>query len=144
MITGTIAVVIGIAMIACAGNGEWGAFAVGAVIVVLLLALGSASREQDRAYLNWEHYWATGEAPGRKANKPKHRKTIDEIQTERGLTKAGDEWTAGKVGKEETTYPCPGCGEMMNEDHRVEYSSGTVYVTYKCKRCGKDLPVKVK
>ena len=60
MITGAIALVFIIAMIACAGNGEWGPFAVGAVIVVILLALGSASRKSDRAYNNFVDYWADG------------------------------------------------------------------------------------
>lgn len=60
MITGTIAVVFIIAMIAAANNGEWGSVAIGAVVVVVLLALGSASRETDRAYNNVVDYWAKG------------------------------------------------------------------------------------
>ena len=60
MITGTIAVVFIIAMICAANDGEWGSVAVGAVIVVVLLALGSASRETDRAYNNMVDYWAKG------------------------------------------------------------------------------------
>ena len=58
MITGAIAVLFIIAMIAAGGNGEWGSVAVGAVIVVLLLALGSTSRKQDRAYNNFVDHWA--------------------------------------------------------------------------------------
>lgn len=64
MITGAIAIVFIIAMIACADNGEWGSFAVGAVIVVLLLAIGSAGREQARAHNNFVRYWSDG-GPGR-------------------------------------------------------------------------------
>ena len=60
MITGTIAAVFIIAMIAAANNGEWGSVAIGAVVVVVLLALGSASRETDRAYNNMVDYWAKG------------------------------------------------------------------------------------
>lgn len=66
MITGILSVVIGIAMFAAAGNGEWGSVAIGAVIVVLLLGLGSASRESDRAYNNWVDYWAKGGPEKRK------------------------------------------------------------------------------
>ena len=45
----------------CAGsNGELGSAAVGAVVVVLLLAIRGASREQDRAYGNFVDYWASG------------------------------------------------------------------------------------
>ena len=65
MITGTIAAVFIIAMIAAANNGEWGSVAIGAVVVVILLALGSASRETDRAYNNMVDYWAKG-GPDRK------------------------------------------------------------------------------
>lgn len=65
MITGLIAVVFIIAMIAAGGNGEYGAVAIGAVIVVLLLALGSASRKCDRAFGNFVNHWEKG-GPGKK------------------------------------------------------------------------------
>ena len=65
MITGAIAVVFIIAMIAAGNNGEWGSVAVGAVIVVLLLALGAAGRQGSRAYNNFVDYWADGD-PDRK------------------------------------------------------------------------------
>lgn len=65
MITGTIAVVFIIAMIAAGDNGEWGSVAVGAVIVILLLALGAAGRQESRAYNNFVDYWADG-GPDRK------------------------------------------------------------------------------
>lgn len=58
MITGAIAVVIVIAMIAAADNGEWGSVAVGAVIVLLLIGLGCAFRDTNRAYNNFVDYWA--------------------------------------------------------------------------------------
>lgn len=61
MITGAIAVVFIIAMIAAGNNGEWGSVAIGAVIVVLLLALGSTSRKQDRAYNNFVDHWANND-----------------------------------------------------------------------------------
>ena len=60
MITGAIAVLFIIAMIASASNGEWNAVAVGAVIVVLLLALGSAFRTTTKACNNFVDYWAKG------------------------------------------------------------------------------------
>lgn len=65
MITGIIAVLFIISMIASAGNGEWGSVAVGAVIVVVLLALGASSRESDRAYNNAVDYWANERKRGR-------------------------------------------------------------------------------
>ena len=60
MITGIIAVIFIIAMIAAGGEGEWGAVAVGAVIVVLLLGFGSESRKTDRAVNNFVDYWSKG------------------------------------------------------------------------------------
>lgn len=60
MITGALALVFLIAVIAAANNGEWGTVAVGAVIIVLLLALGSAGRTTSRAYNNFVDYWADG------------------------------------------------------------------------------------
>lgn len=66
MITGALAIIFLIAVSCALANGEWGTVAVGAVIIVLLLALGSASRTQDRAYNNFVDYWADG---GPKRNK---------------------------------------------------------------------------
>lgn len=60
MITGMIAFVVAIAMIAACSNGEWGTVAIGAVIVLVVLLAGCASREQDRAYNNIVDYWANG------------------------------------------------------------------------------------
>lgn len=60
MITG---ILVGLFLIAmyCAGcNGEWGSVAVGAVIVVLLIALSSAGRGNARAYNNFRDYWRDG------------------------------------------------------------------------------------
>lgn len=60
MITGILAGLFLIAMYCSAGNGEWGSVAVGAVIVVVLLMLGSAGRKCDRAYGNFIDYWSEG------------------------------------------------------------------------------------
>ena len=60
MITGLIAGVFIIAMIAAAGNGETGVVLVAAAVAVFVLALGSASRECDRAYGNFVKHWSKG------------------------------------------------------------------------------------
>ena len=65
MITGALVVIFLIAMYAAGSNGEWGSVAVGAVIVVLLLMLGSAGRDNAKAYNNFVDYWANG-GPDRK------------------------------------------------------------------------------
>lgn len=60
MITGLIAVVFVIAMYCAGSNGEWGSVAVGAVIVLVLLGLGSGARTNARAYNNFVDHWADG------------------------------------------------------------------------------------
>ena len=60
MVTGVIVLLFVIGMIAAAENGEWGSVAIGAVIGVLLLALGAASRDNARAYNNAVRYWSDG------------------------------------------------------------------------------------
>lgn len=65
MITGILAILIIIGMICSGSEGMMGSVAIGAVIVVLLLAIGSKSRDQAKAYNNVVHYWADG-GPDRK------------------------------------------------------------------------------
>lgn len=60
MITGILVGLFLIAMYCASGNGEWGSVAVGAVIVVLLIALSSAGRGNARAYNNFRDYWRDG------------------------------------------------------------------------------------
>lgn len=153
MITGAIAIIFLIAAIVAASNGEWGSFAIGAVIVVVLLGIGSASREDARAHVNWMHYWADGGPEGerRRAEEERRRKVQREkrrtAQTERVATRSvnGGIETAGRIMRmQDTTYPCPACGHQMQEFKRIGYSSGSEFVTYRCHRCGKELPVKVK
>lgn len=61
MITGAIVFVFLIAMYCAGSNGEWGSVAVGAVIVILALALGSAGRKCNRAYGNFVDHWSEDE-----------------------------------------------------------------------------------
>lgn len=49
-----------IAMYSAGSNGEWGSVAVGAVIVILLLALSSAGRGNAKAFNNFRDYWKDG------------------------------------------------------------------------------------
>lgn len=159
MITGAIAVfIIVVCVVPAISNGEVGTAVLGGVIALLLLFFGMVSRADDRAYVNRLNYWSSSgkerakmrhkwEAEAKEEEElrsRKHQKTYDQIQAESGLTKVGNDWTAGKVSHMNTTYPCPTCGSKMNEDHRIEYSSGAVYVTYRCGKCRKELPVRVK
>jgi uncharacterized membrane protein YhaH (DUF805 family) len=60
MITGILALIFLIPVVVGIDNGEWGTVAVFAVLIVLVLAFGVASREQDMAYNNFVDYWARG------------------------------------------------------------------------------------
>lgn len=159
MITGAIAIVIVVAaVIPAVSNGEGGTAAIGIVIALFLLFFGMVSRADDRAHVNRMYYWSRSgkerammrhkwEAEAREEEKRargRNLKTYDQIQEERGLTKVGDKWTAGKVSHGDTTYQCSTCGGTMAEEYRVEYSSGSVFVTYRCEKCRRELPVQIK
>lgn len=60
MITAILIFLFGVAMYASAGDGEWGAFLIGAVIIVFIIALASIGRGSDRAYRNFRDYWKNG------------------------------------------------------------------------------------
>lgn len=66
MITILIALFIGFLLYVTGSNGEWGPFAVGAVILVGVIILGSACRSTSRAYGNFIDYWEKGGPDRRK------------------------------------------------------------------------------
>lgn len=49
-------------------NGEWGPFALAAVILLALIVLASVGRRDSKAQINWMNYWADG-GPDRKRRK---------------------------------------------------------------------------
>ena len=152
MITGAIAVVFIIAMIACAGNGEWGPFAVGAVIVVLLLAIGSASRKENRAYNNWVNFWANGKTPGErnakseprlsrrerkeqeriKENVRKEQREFYELESQNGTKKTWERLT------------CPKCKTNAVMERTVIRANGAEIWQIKCPECRETTTMRVK
>jgi hypothetical protein len=60
VITGAISLVIIIAIVCCDENGERCSVAVGVVLVLILLLLGSCSRDEARAHNNFVDYWSDG------------------------------------------------------------------------------------
>ncbi len=158
MITGAIAIVFIIAAIGLASNGEWEAFAVAVVIVLFFLALGAAGREDDRAYLNWTHYWATGEPLWKNERKrgesqraghvsrrerqeaaEKRRRYAEEL-VQRQSGNSGNIQVRGSSG----VIRCPMCESIADEYGRTVRQSGTVFVNYRCRKCGRTWPVKIK
>lgn len=61
MITIIIVLFIGFLLYVTGSNGEWGPFAVGALILVAVIAIGSAVRSDSKAYGNFIDYWADDE-----------------------------------------------------------------------------------
>lgn len=67
MITGAIAVLIAIVVLpATASEGNWGTFWTALAVIGVVLLLGSASREQDRAYNNFVSHWANSDRKRRR------------------------------------------------------------------------------
>ena len=60
MLTLLICGVIGIAVYVSTANGQWGAAGLGAVIIIFLLILRSAARDEAKAYHNAVQYWKNG------------------------------------------------------------------------------------
>lgn len=162
MITGAIAVLLLVVVLpASASNGEWGTFWITIGIAAVVLWFGLVSRADDRATVNRMNYWSMS---GKDRAKARHRweaEALAEEEREREIRKAqyrnkerarrndtryvdGLQTAGTLLDVQNTKYPCPSCGEAMDEFNRVLYSSGTVYVNYRCRRCGKTLPVKVK
>ena len=57
LIIGGIAAVV---LYCTAANGEWGAFAVTAVILIFLILMAAGDRADSRAHINFRDYWARG------------------------------------------------------------------------------------
>ena len=151
VITGILAIVILIATIVAGANGEWGAAAIGAVLIVLLLALGSAGRTTSRAYNNFVDYWANGSGRKRRSPEAERMKRLEEAQKRwREEDKLPSDpnlvngvQTAGTVlPNQKTTRTCGMCGGTMDEFSRITYGSGATYVTYVCRKCKRRTPVK--
>lgn len=144
MITGAIAVLLLVVVLpASASNGEWGTFWITIGIAAVVLWFGVLSREQDRAYLNWEHFWATGElpkkpqAPHRERVKPWWRvryelwraKRRRERYVREGLERFRTE------GKQEVVF-CPTCGKRPKTTVRLTTVNGEEMWQCRCPECG--------
>jgi len=54
-------VICGFVWLYCsAANGEWGTFAIGAVIAVVIIGMIAGDRKDMRAFFNFRDYWADG------------------------------------------------------------------------------------
>ena len=141
MIIGTIAFVFLIATIAAGGNGEWGSFWLGVVIICILLFFLAVSREQDRAYNNFVTYWARG-GP----NAERERTRTLRRRSERSFVQRDRSVCAVERGAVEDGPLCARCGTELSGDDvitRVKYSDSARFVTYKCPFCGERKMIKV-
>lgn len=58
MLTIAIGIIFFVLLYASAGNGEWGAFVLWVVILVVLIGMAAGERKDAKAYHNWADYWA--------------------------------------------------------------------------------------
>ena len=131
MITGAIAVLIGIVVLpSAAGEGKWDVFWVWLGIAVFVLIFGMISRQQDRAENNFTAYWADGQLPDWK------RKQVNLWEKDTGglSTKSP---TAGR-----TRMKCAGCGHRVREVSRPKYGNAS-FILYECEKCGERKLVKM-
>ena len=129
---------------ASASNGEWGTFWITIGIAAVVLWFGVLSREQDRAYLNWEHFWATGEGPRDRRKKPQnssgvltreeleaYKKHVEQHGPTQRITRADM-----KRMREQGPDMCPKCGKQVYVNWRDVYVGGREIRTGMCPRCG--------
>ena len=150
MITGAIAVVLLIAVIIpAAANGNWGVVATFVVIGILVLWFGAASREQDRAYNNFVHFWATGEGPRGKRKAPQKssgvltREELDaymkRAEVQEHARQAGGSQRISRADlkrmRQQGPDVCPKCGKQVYVNWRDVYVGGKAIRTGTCPRC---------
>ena len=147
MITGFIALVLLVPLIAAAGNGEWGTVAVTAVLIVLVLAFGVASREQDRAYNNFVGYWANRGEPKRRTYRRKRQDSRQGKVTAREEREAAEKrrlYAAemaqrGQVKKapQGKAVVCHFCGRFAKVYGEYFMTADGRMFQYRCPNCGK-------
>ena len=148
MITGIIALFILIVGVwPAASNGDTGTAVLGAVIAVLVLLFGIFSREENRAFNNFVHYWSTGEEPGKRDRQDsvRRREERTRMRNDRKAEKALKRYREEHVTDEpvQRTVKCRNCGKDAREVTRTRYPSGAEYVQYSCPYCGEKKLVKM-
>ena len=138
MITAIIVFVLIIAMVAAGNNGEWGSVAVGAVIVLLLIAMCMSGLKTDRAYCYFVDYWANGEPSEREKRKAAKRceRYILEI-VENGSCNTGRTEDATRRRKQGHAFVCHYCGRFIHERAERVLTGEGMMLMYSCPRCGR-------
>ena len=157
MITGIIAFfILIVCIIPAISNGEWGSVAIGAVIALLVLYLGIISREDDRAFNNFTHYWATGERPGRKESRQVNLIRSNKVSEEEERKKAErkrlyDQEMQVIYAREEEgmkkyceRLTCPKCHTNTFMERTVIKYGGAEIWQIKCPECRETSMIRVK
>ena len=117
------------------------------VLAIVVISMGSASREQDRAYGNFIRFWSDGGASERRRAERERKRKEEQAQLEREKRQAkvdkrvnkliAERQAANAVGSKNALMTrCEDCGKEAREIRRVKYPSGAEYVEYKCPYCG--------
>ena len=129
MITLIILIGLGIAEYVAIANGDWGPAAVGAVLILLLIAVILGSRSSDRAYLNATRYWEKG-GPEGEANKARTSVPEKPVAVLSGNL-VQERCEDGKRG----VYTCPGCGKTVQAIGIMTRENGILARECWCPEC---------
>lgn len=149
MITGAIGLLLFVIGVILALEGQWGPAAVAGVLAIVVISMGSASRERDRAYGNFIRFWSDGGASERRRAEQERKRQAEQARLEREKRQAKVDKRVNKLiaerqaanaasGQQEIliTTRCEACGKDAREIRRVKYPSGAEYAEYKCPHCG--------
>lgn len=152
MITGIIAIVIIVgAGIPAVTEGQWGVFAVCAVVAVFLLALGAVSRMDDRAHVNRMHYWSMSGKDRARARHQWEAEARREEEAERERLRQRRLKREAREARKPVVSPtaqkgggtrCARCGRTAKEVSRPVCGSAR-FVLYECQKCGERKLVKI-
>jgi len=141
MISGTIAAVFGIAAMILAIEGQWGPAAAAAVVVLLAVFWYADTREEGKAYMNWQHYWATGEMPKQRQAPPQERKLTND-ERKANTQRLRDEVRRNEMerkllsGRYKERILCPDCKTKARVAVTPIMLQDVEMLRCKCPKCG--------
>lgn len=166
MITICIGVLGAVVLIASAGNADWGAFFVCAGILVVLMFMAAAEREDTKAWNNWHRYWVNGGSAQYRNVSSEPVRVVQNVVVQNGdaakrtVVRTGGGSTvqvpvertvrmasAGQYGAGGGTQAryvyadqlmqCPGCGRVVRGRTIRDMQTMRLYRQYACGNCGR-------
>ena len=141
MILAIVGIVGVVVLIATAGDGNWGAFAVAAVIIGIIFVMAFQEKEESQAYMNWQHYWATGEMPKQRQAPPQERKLTND-ERKANTQRLRDEVRRNEMerkllsGRYKERILCPDCKTKARVAVTQIMLQDVEMLKCKCPKCG--------